>query len=181
MAPSWGSVLDETDERHFGWLATDVARLMRTVFDRRVKALGLTRPQWLVLVRLNRNPGASQSELADMMEIEKAPAGKIVDRMEEKGWVQRRPDPYDRRINRIHLTERGERIYAAIQPISHLTIIDALEDLSATERERLSALLARVKSRLLGMIECDPMPAFTPEDELTAGNSHMSVPASIEP
>src|SRR5262249_34674165 len=99
---------------------------MRTVFDRRVKALGLTRPQWLALGRLNRHPGASQSELADMMEIEKAPAGKIVDRMEEKGWVVRRPDPLDRRVNRIHLTELGERIFDAIQPISQSTIEDSL-------------------------------------------------------
>ena len=71
------SGLHPGDERHFGWLATDVARLMRTVFDRRVRTLGLTRPQWLALVRLKRRPGVSQSELADMMEIEKAPAGSF--------------------------------------------------------------------------------------------------------
>lgn len=156
--------MDES-ERHFGWLVTDVARLMRTVFDRRVKALGLTRPQWLALVRLKRRPGASQSELADMMEIEKAPAGKIVDRMEEKGWVERRPDPSDRRINRIHLTDRGERIYAAIQPISAATVIDALDSLSPAERDRVTALLGRVKDRLLDMAESDIPPAFSLDDD----------------
>ena len=138
---------------------------MRTVFDRRVKATGLTRPQWLALVRLKRRPGASQSELADMMEIEKAPAGKIVDRMQEKGWVERRPDPADRRINRIHLTERGERTFAAIQPISQATIADALDDLSAADRDRLTALLALVKDRLLDMAASDMSPAFSLDDE----------------
>jgi MarR family transcriptional regulator, transcriptional regulator for hemolysin len=172
---------DETDERQFGWLTTDVARLMRTVFDRRVKALGLTRPQWLALVRLQRRPGASQSELADMMEIEKAPAGKIVDRMEEKGWVVRRPDPTDRRINRIHLTERGARVYALIQPISQSTVVDALADLSPAERERLTALLARVKVRLARMSECDPMPAFVLGDELTDAAIESSNQLSVEP
>ena len=166
---SWTRMLpDDAEERHFGWLTADVARLMRTVFDRRVKALGLTRPQWLALVRLNRRPGASQSELADMMEIEKAPAGKIVDRMEEKGWVERRPDPLDRRINRIHLTDRGERIFAAIQPISMSTVDDALDDLSAMERVRLTTLLSRVKTRLLDMADSDSTPVFSLLDDLPA-------------
>lgn len=144
-------------ERNFGWLTTDIARLMRTVFDRRVKALGITRPQWLAIVRLNRRPGASQSELADMMEIEKAPAGKIVDRLEERGWVERRPDPVDRRINRIFLTELGERVHAVIRPIAQATVADALVDLSESEVIHLTQLLTRVKSRLGGLAESDSM------------------------
>ena len=103
-----------------------------------------------------------------MMEIEKAPAGKIVDRMEEKGWVERRPDPLDRRINRIHLTVRGERIFAAIQPISMSTVDDALDDLSAMERVRLTTLLSRVKTRLLDMADSDSTPAFSLLDDLPA-------------
>ena len=81
---------------------TDVARLMRTVFDRRVRRLGLTRAQWLALTRLHRRPGASQSELADMMEVEKATVGRLVDRLEAKGWVERRAQAGDRRVNRLH-------------------------------------------------------------------------------
>ena len=80
------------DEGHFGYILSDAARLMRTVFDRRVRALGLTRSQWLVLTRLHRRPGASQTELAEMLEVEKASAGRMVDRMERNGWVARRPD-----------------------------------------------------------------------------------------
>ena len=154
------------EQSQFGWLATDVARLMRTVFDRRVRTLGLTRPQWLALVRLNRRPGASQSELADMMEIEKAPAGRIVDRMEEKGWVERRPDPADRRVNRIYLTDRGERVFAAILPISLDTVTDALSDLSPTERDLLITLLSNVKSTLQSLAESDTAPEINwPSDE----------------
>ena len=52
--------------------------LMRTVFDSRVRRLGLTRAQWLALTRLHRRPGASQSELADMMEVEKATVGRLI-------------------------------------------------------------------------------------------------------
>ena len=78
------------DERHFGWLTSDVSRMMRTVFDRRARSTGVTRTQWLALTRLHRRAGANQSELAEMMEIEKATAGRIIDRLEDHGWVERR-------------------------------------------------------------------------------------------
>lgn len=144
------------DELHFGWLTADVGRLMRTVFDRRVREHGLTRPQWQALTRLKRRAGASQSELAVMMEIEKAPCGRILDRMEEKGWLVRRPDPDDRRINRIHLTDRGEHVYATILPIATATVSDALSNLSAFERETVTMLLANVKSTLSALAGSDP-------------------------
>jgi DNA-binding MarR family transcriptional regulator len=161
-------------DRHFGWLAADVARLMRTVFDRRVRQLGLTRSQWLALVRLHRRPGASQSELADMMEIEKAPAGRIIDRLEANGWVERRPDPQDRRINRVHLTDRGTRMHAAIWPIALSTVDDALVRLSATEREVLVDLLARVKGELVGLAGTDNGNTLSAADILGAADDDLS-------
>ncbi|MFM9939011.1 MAG: MarR family winged helix-turn-helix transcriptional regulator [Hyphomicrobiaceae bacterium] len=158
--------MSDHDERYFGWLTADVSRLMRTIFDRRVRQLGLTRPQWQAIVRLKRRPGASQSELADMMEIEKAPAGRIVDRMVEKGWIERRPDPSDRRINRIYLTELGERVHATIWPISEATVADALSDLSEADKDRLTRLLSRVKARLVDIAESDPSPEIMWSDEM---------------
>ncbi len=155
-----------TDELLVSWLVTDTARLMRTVFDRRARVLGLTRPQWLAIVRLKRRPGASQSELADMMEIEKAPAGRIVDRMEEKAFVERRADPGDRRIKRIYLTARGEQIFEAIYPLSVQTVRDALSELSARDHDVLADLLTRVKSTLVSIAESDPQPEdFWPDIE----------------
>src|SRR5688572_22491193 len=82
--------VSDRDHLQFGWLTADTARLLRTVFARRVRGLGLTRAQWLALTRIHRRPGVSQSEFAEMMEIEKAPAGRMVDRLEEKAWVERR-------------------------------------------------------------------------------------------
>ena len=83
-----------------GYSITDVGRLLRTVFERRVREFGLTRAQWIVIARIYRRPGLSQSEVADILEIEKASAGRLIDRMEVKGWLQRRDDANDRRINR---------------------------------------------------------------------------------
>lgn len=141
------------DERHIGFLISDAARLMRTVFDRRVRRIGLTRSQWLLLTRLHRKPGASQSELAEMLEVEKATAGRLVDRMEKNGWLVRRPDAGDRRINRIYLTAEAERVQSAMWTIADDTVDDALAALSREERQQLALLMGRVKGRLQSMGE----------------------------
>jgi MarR family transcriptional regulator for hemolysin len=152
------------DETYIGYAITDVSRLMRTVFERRVRATGLTRAQWLVIARLRRHPGLSQSEIADLLEIEKASAGRLIDRMQAKGWLQRRDDASDRRINRLHLTPEAERLHAAIWPIAEATVDVALGDLSAEERRQLTRLMARVKSKLQAMAERDPAPASAGEE-----------------
>ncbi|HZB69057.1 MAG TPA: MarR family transcriptional regulator [Sphingomicrobium sp.] len=144
--------MPNTDE-YIGVMISDVARLLRTAFDRRVRRLGLTRAQWLLLTRLHRRPGASQSELADMMEVEKASAGRMIDRLEAKGWVERRAQHDDRRIKRIYLTREAERVHKRIWRIAEATVDDALAGLSAKEREQLMKLLARVKSGIIGLVD----------------------------
>jgi MarR family transcriptional regulator, transcriptional regulator for hemolysin len=143
------------DEHYIGYTITDVARMMRTVFERRVRAFGLTRAQWLVIARVHRRPGLSQSEVADLLEIEKAPAGRLIDRMQAKGWLERRDDSADRRINRLHLTGEGERLHAAIWPIAEATVEDALSDLPAKEQRQLTGLMTRVKAKLQALAEHD--------------------------
>ena len=82
---------------------SDVARLMRTRADARARAHGMTRAQWMILVRLERQPGMSQNELAALVEVEPITVGRLVDRLERRGFVERRPDATDRRIWRLHL------------------------------------------------------------------------------
>jgi MarR family transcriptional regulator, transcriptional regulator for hemolysin len=144
--------MSNTDE-HIGVMISDVARLLRTVFDRRVRRLGLTRAQWLVLTRLHRRPGASQSELADMMEVEKASAGRMIDRLETKGWVVRRAQEGDRRVNRVYLTPEAERVHKRIWRIAEGTVEDALGGLSAPEVVQLMKLLARVKKSVVELVD----------------------------
>ncbi|MDO9710133.1 MarR family winged helix-turn-helix transcriptional regulator [Paracraurococcus lichenis] len=139
------------DRRHIGFLIADVARLMRASFDRRVRRIGLTRSQWLVLSRLHRHPGISQSELAEMLEVERATAGRMVDRMERRGWLVRRPDPADRRVNRLHLTEEAERVQTEMGLIAERFLDDALAELEEAERAALTGMLERVKATVLAM------------------------------
>ena len=139
------------DDEYIGYVLSDVARLIRTVFDRRVRDIGLTRAQWLVLTRLYRRPGASQTELADMLEIDRASAGRMIDRMQKNGWVERRADSEDRRINRLYLTVEARRAHRNMWAIAEATVDDALAPLSTSEREQFTRLAARVKGQLQSM------------------------------
>jgi len=144
--------LSDEDERHIGFLISDIARLMRTAFDRRVRRLGLTRSQWLVINRLHRRPGATQSELAEMLEVEKPTAGRMVDRMERKGWVVRRLDAADRRVNRLHLTAEADMLQVQLAQIADRTVDDALALLSARERDQFTEWMRQVKRQLQAML-----------------------------
>ena len=148
--------MSNTDQ-YIGVVISDVARLLRTEFDRRVRKLGLTRPQWLLLTRLHRHPGASHSELADMLEVEKATAGRMIDRLEANGWVERRAEPGDRRVKRVYLTAEAERVHKRIWPVAESTVDDALADLTSQEGKQLMALLVRVKKTLTSVV--DEVPA----------------------
>ena len=143
------------DDSYIGYVLSDVARLMRTVFDRRVRDLGLTRAQWLMLTRLYRRPGASQTELADMLEVDRASAGRMIDRMERGGWVERRADAGDRRVKRLHLTPEARRVHARMWAIAEATVDDALAPLSPLERTRFTGLAARVKEQLQSLAGAD--------------------------
>lgn len=156
---------------YIGFLISDVARLMRTAFDRRVRKIGLTRAQWMVLTRLHRRGGASQSELADMMEVERATAGRLIDRLEAKGWVERRVHKTDRRINRIYLTAEAERLHKRIWKIAEQTVDDALGGLSSREAAQLSTLLAKVKARLLIDLSGQPGRTTAISPKAKPGNS----------
>lgn len=159
-------VLSLSQGRYLANLLMESARLQRTVFDRRVRKLGFTRTQWLVLRRVGDQPGVSQSELAEMLEVEKATAGRFIDRLEEFGWLERRPDDTDRRIKRIYMTQMGRRVHREVSPIAEAMVEDELSGLSERERETLTNLLLNVKHRLQDMAsENEPISAAELEKE----------------
>jgi MarR family transcriptional regulator, transcriptional regulator for hemolysin len=137
-----------SDDRHVGFLAADISRLMRTEFDRQVGALGVTRAQWMVLARLARKPGCSQTELAEMMEVERATAGRLLDRLEENGLVRREADPADRRIRRVFPTKLAATEQARMRIVADGIVDDALSTLTPPEREALIELLSAVRAQL---------------------------------
>ena len=141
-------MLREDLSRNFGFLVNDVARSLRTEYDRRVRELGLTRSQWWVMNHLFRNPGLSQSELAEILEVEKPSVGRLLDRLEAKGWVRREHDARDRRAWRVYLADAAEPQMRSLRKRAGELMNDALAGLSAADRERLVDLLLAVKANL---------------------------------
>ncbi len=135
-------------ERNLGFLIGDVARLTRTSFDRRVQALGLTRSQWWVLTYVYREQGLTQSALAEHLEVGKVAIGNLIDRLETKGWVERRPDPKDRRTNRIFLTESVMPIIEAMREPAQDLYETIVSGMSKQQQEGLVDLLLMVRRNL---------------------------------
>ena len=140
--------MDENFENNFGFLLHDVARLMRVAYDRRMAPLGLTRSQWWVLNHLYFHEGISQSELAGLLDIEKATLGRLLDRLEEKGWVCRQGDPNDRRTKRVHLTNKVQPTMRIMRDMARVTLDEAMQSLAPDERGSIIGMLSRMRSDL---------------------------------
>src|SRR5260221_6759654 len=95
-----------------GFLVHDVSRLRRTAFDHWLNPLVITRSQWWILTGVSRlgDKGIPQTELAKVLDLGKVALGGLIDRLEERGYVERRDHAADRRLNLVHLTKSGTAI-----------------------------------------------------------------------
>ena len=141
----------ENVERNFGFLVHDIARLMRTTYDRRVRRLGLTRSQWWVITNLYRNDGLTQSELAETLDIERASLGRLLDRLEANGWVHREPCSRDRRAKRIRLASEVGPVMREMRAIAADLRRDAMSGFTAHEQEAFVDVLLAIKSNLVAL------------------------------
>ena len=123
----------------------ETAHALRKAFDRRAVGLGVTRAQWKVLVRLERQPGLRQIELADMLDIEPITLSRIVDRLEEAGLVERAADPADRRAWRLHVTVRAQPLIAKLHAVADEMIAETFGELDPKEIEITRKVLARAR------------------------------------
>ncbi len=135
-------------EPTFGYLVSDVARLLRRVFDQRARTVGLSLAQGRALIYLAHHEGINQSGLAELLEVQPISLARLLDRMETTGWIERRPDPADRRAHRLHLTDKARPMLALIRDLAAQSRAEALLDLSDGEKDVLMRLLARVHDNL---------------------------------
>lgn len=146
---------DRGPPENVGFIIGDVSRMLRTVYDRRVEPLGLTRAQWRVLARISRNEGCTQTELAAQLEIEKPTLGRLIDRLQANNWVERRADETDARTKRVFLTQRAQPVLKEMYALADDVLGTALAGLSKDKAEQLEDSLLHVKSNLTGMLNGD--------------------------
>ena len=135
-------------EENIGTLMAQVSRLLRRSFDERARGIGVTRPQWQVLSLLLVHAGSNQGALAEMLEVEPITLGRMIDRLQDAGLVERRADPTDRRAWRIFLTGKGEDLLDKLRPLGREMLDAALEGVSTADRSQLILTLARVRTNL---------------------------------
>jgi DNA-binding MarR family transcriptional regulator len=135
-------------QRALGFVLYETARLYGKRFDQKARALGLSRAQCHVLFRLNIDEGENQARIAELLEMEPISLARLVDRMEEAGWVERRPDPNDRRARLLYLTSKAKPVFERMVTVGMDTRAEAQAGMSAAERDKLIDLLLRVRGNL---------------------------------
>jgi len=148
------------DETRFGFLITDVGRLVGKLFDQRARhVLSLTRAQCRVLAYLALYGRINQASLAELLEITPIALARLLDRMAEGGWIERHPDPADRRAYRLVLTQKAEQSLEQALAVGDAVRDEALAGLTPSEQQQLITLLLRVRDNLsVKLADSEPVP-----------------------
>jgi MarR family transcriptional regulator for hemolysin len=139
-----------TPDRMLGFVIHEAARLIRRRFEQyaRAEGLGLTRAQAAVIAHLARQQGTNQAALAQVMEIEPITLVRLLDGLEAAGYLERRPDPTDRRAHVLHLLPKSDAVLEQIYGLAAKVYAEAQTGMSKTESAQLLDLLCRAKANL---------------------------------
>ena len=137
-------------EQSIGFLIYEVSRLMRRDFDARVQSLGLTQVQWRAIAHIAFQEGCNQTVLAELLEIKPITLTRLIDRLEEAGWVERQPDRNDRRAIQLHLSEKARPLLITMQEKSRQTRARALTGIGDDQFAALFDTLKKMKENLTG-------------------------------
>lgn len=145
----------KTEDISFGYLLSDVTLLFRKHFDRRAVKFGLTRAQWRATKVLYHREGLRQTELAEFLEMEPIAVGRVIDRLQVAGFVERRPDPKDRRAWRLYVTEQARVIVGDMEIIARDLRKDVTRGIGYDELQQALAVIGRIKDNLQALEQGD--------------------------
>ncbi|WP_438863253.1 MarR family winged helix-turn-helix transcriptional regulator [Neptunicella sp.] len=137
-----------SQEQSLGFLIADISRLMRRAFQRRLEGSQLTLAQARALIYVSRNEGVRQVELAESLELQPMTLARLIDQLAEEGFVERRPDPRDRRAHLIFLTPAATPQLEEIKRVGLEVKELALSDLDQQQTEQFLHALAQVREQL---------------------------------
>lgn len=139
-------------KREIAFNLMDVARMLKTYADQRGRQLGISRAQWVVLVRLDRQEGLKQSELAEILDLQPISLTRLLDRLAENGLIERRADPNDRRVNRLYLTPAARPLLEQLAALGQDMMETVLDGLDTKAIENLLRDLGVMKDNLRAAI-----------------------------
>lgn len=148
-------MIDANTIRGMGLQLMHVTRLLRKHFDRRATRFELTRSQWRALKAISRNEGLSQTELAELLELEAIPVGRVIDRLEQAAFVERRPDPGDRRRWCLYLADKAQGVVQDMEQIADGLRQEAVAGVSKTDYAVFEKVLKHIKRNLVELDQAD--------------------------
>lgn len=151
---------DDPFKDTLGVLLIEAGKAIRKTFERRANPVGLSSAQWRLLVVLGRLGPTSQTRLAETLDIEPISVSRMLDRMEAAGWVERRPDPGDRRAKIVFPTGRAREVHALVRDIADQIYADALATVPAADQPVLMNALAQI---IANLNRCNALPAPVPD------------------
>ena len=131
----------------------EVQRLMRAYADKEAARYGITRAQWAVLAKLERNEGMKQTELAEQLEMQPITLTRLIDKLCDNGWIERRGDESDRRVNRLYLKKAARPLLGKLAGLKSEITSAALEGISPADAERLVSQLESIKENVRNVLQ----------------------------
>ncbi|MGJ4902246.1 MarR family winged helix-turn-helix transcriptional regulator [Bradyrhizobium sp. HKCCYLRH2060] len=144
-------------DANFLFTLGELQRLMRAYADKEAARFGMTRAQWAVLAKVERNEGMKQSELAEQLEMQPITLTRLIDKLAEAGLIERRGDDTDRRVNRLYLKKAARPLLAKLGVLKAELTDTALQGISAGDAERLMTHLEAIKENVRNALQslCD--------------------------
>ena len=146
-------------DMNFLFMLGELQRLVRAYADRQAARYGITRAQWAVLAKVERFEGLKQTELAEQMEMQPITLTRLIDRLCANGWIERRSDDTDRRVNRLYLRKAAKPLLAKLAGLKAELTATALEGISPSDAQRLLTQLETIKENVRNAIQSDEVSA----------------------
>ena len=139
-------------DQNFLFTLGELQRLVRAYADRQAARYGITRAQWAVLAKVERFEGMKQSELAEQMEMQPITLTRLIDRLCDNGWIERRSDDSDRRVNRLYLRKAAKPLLGKLAGLKAELTATALDGISPSDAQRLLGQLETIKENVRNAI-----------------------------
>ena len=140
-------------DMNFLFALGEVQRLMRAYADKEAARYGITRAQWAVLAKLERSEGMKQTELAEQLEMQPITLTRLIDKLCDNGWIERRGDETDRRVNRLYLKKAARPLLGKLAGLKSEITATALEGINPAEAERLVSQLESIKENVRNALQ----------------------------
>jgi DNA-binding MarR family transcriptional regulator len=127
-----------------GYLFRRMQQIAVAIFVEECRAYGLTPVQFAALVAIHTHPGIDATRLSAVIAFDRSTLGNVIERLEAKAYIERKPSREDKRVKLVYLTESGVALLGDIMPAVDRAQARMLEPLKPADRQTLMALLTQL-------------------------------------